>query len=92
MRVAVDESSESRPHVSHNLKACSVILFCWTCGAQTTLKDTNRLSLTKKDKKLSEKCPGEAQKLQGKLCRMRKGHHPQTGKFAGPVQRAEGWQ
>ena len=74
-------------HSSHSWRTCGVIVFCWQCGLYLTRKEDMGVPKTAKQG-VSQPCPGAAHKPQGKLCRLRKGHHPQTGKYVGPVTKA----
>ena len=70
-------------HRSHTWRSCCSLVFCWRCGAYTTLV-SGKVPLNPKTK-LLEPCKGDDHKLQGKLHRLRKGHQPQSGKYLGPV-------
>ena len=76
----------SKLYASHRWRACAPIIFCWQCGCYATCGRDGKLHQSTK-KPLREQCKGQASKLQGSLWRFRKGHHPVSGKFVGPVAR-----
>ena len=78
----------SAPDRSHDVRIAGSIGFCFACGAYATLaKDRS----PKIRKGLLQKCPFEPAQAKGQLCRLKKGRHPTSGKYVGPVRKVTDW-
>ena len=72
-------------HESHDLRFAGDLTFCNNCARYTTVRLAD--GRPKPVRMLLVKCPGRMEKPTGQLGRMRKGNHPTTGKWMGPVRR-----
>ena len=75
------------PHDSHDTRTIASspqILFCWVCGSYHGGAKKRQTQLSAK---FQAKCAGPRGVMQEKLRRMRRGHHPVTGRYLGVVRR-----
>lgn len=84
---AKEASGATYLHTSHTWRSCAAVVFCWRCGVRFTRRGEGVPKSA--SQRVTQQCQGDAAIKQGKLCRLRKGQHPETGKWMAPVIKAD---